>query len=372
VHTPPLRQRKRLVLSGYGLQLPGGDTRANWLSRVTSGATTIALDESNVCWVARIAPMLLEGKLRPFARSSPMIKFTLKAVGDLVDSSGLANTLANKPLSTGLVGGVTYSAHRALEKFMESVFVDGAAFASATQFPMTTMNATAGQVSIAYGIKGYNTTFCGSAAAFHYAAQLVEFGYQERMIVFGADELTPDLISLGCHMQLQATGAPGAWRSGYVFAEGAVALLLEEDEIARTAGREILAAVAGHALVQDGGGHDMAVDGDGMARAIREALVLANLDAKDVSSICLAVENDAQRAQTQMHTLSSVFGENTPTQLDPSQIYGHATAALLPLLLSLGGEAVRGRVTETIKDKSCLVIHSSLSGDHFAAVLVAP
>lgn len=371
-HTPPLRQRKRVVLSAYGLQLPGGDTRATWLSRIATGVTTIVLDEGSACWVAKIAPMVLDGKLRPFARSSPMIKFTLKAVGELVESSGLATVLAQQPLTTGLVGGVTYSAHRALEKFMESVFVDGAAFASATQFPMTTMNATAGQVSIAYGIKGYNTTFSGSAAAIHYAAQAVEFGYQQRMIVFGADELTPDLISLGRHLRVQATGMPGAWQSGYVFAEGAVALLLEEEEAARTAGRDILATVAGQALTQDGVGHAVANDGDGIARAMREALVQADLDADAVGSICLAAEKDPERVQAQINALSAVFGERTPQQLDPSPIYGHATAALLPLLLSLAGEAVRGRVNGVTGDRPSLVVHTSLSGDHFAAVLVAP
>jgi len=371
VHTPPLRQRKRVVLSAYGLQLPGGDTRATWLNRIATGASTIVLDEDSACRLARITPMVLDGKLRPFARSSPMIKFALKAVGELFEGSDLVISLKQQPLATGLVGGVTCSAHRALEKFMESVFVDGAAFASATQFPMTTMNATAGQVSIAYGIKGYNTTFSGSAAALHYAVQALELGYQQRMIVFGADELTPNSIALERHLRMQAAGTPR--QSDYVFAEGAVALLLEEKESAHTAGRDILATVAGQALTQDGtGGHAVAADGDGMARAMKAALAQAGLDADAMGSICLATEQDPARAQAQMNALLAVFGEHKPQQLDPCPIYGHATAAFLPLLLSLAAEAVRGRVSGVAGGKASLVVHTSLSGEHFAAVLVAP
>ncbi|MCW5283865.1 hypothetical protein D8B29_19505 [Verminephrobacter eiseniae] len=105
---------------------------------------------------------------------------------------------------------------------------------------------------------------------------------------------------------------------------------------------------------------------------MRGALAQADLDADAVGSICLAAEKDPERVQAQINALSAVFGERTPQQLDPSQIYGHATAALLPLLLSLAGEAVRGRVGGVTGDKPSLVVHTSLSGDHFAAVLVAP
>lgn len=369
-HTPPLGCQQRVVLSGYGLHLPGGDTRAVWLDRMMSGTSTIAQDSESGCWLAKIGPLVLNGKLRAFARSSPMIKFALKAVDELIESSGLQHALTHDPLANGLVGGVTYSAHRSLEKFMESVFVDGAAFASATQFPMTTMNAAAGQVSIAHGLKGFNTTLCGSAAALHYAVQLVEFGRQQRVIVFGADELTPGLIALGRHLRLQATGTPDAWQSGYIFAEGAAALLLEQEASACAHGRDILAAIAGHALVQDGLGHAIAPDGEGIARAIRLTLAGAGLNADSIGSVCVAAEGTEVRCRAQACALSSVFGERQPQRLDPTPVYGYAFSTLLPLLLGLAAEAVRGEVQAVAGGQPSLVVYTSAGGDHFAAALV--
>ncbi|MFZ6863873.1 beta-ketoacyl synthase N-terminal-like domain-containing protein [Undibacterium sp. Ji67W] len=369
-YTPQLSQRRRAVLSGYGLHLPGGVTRANWLTYILSGKTTAIWDDKSACKVAKIEPLPFTGKLRPFARSSPMIKFAIKAVDELIESTDLYDTLLDDPLENGLIGGVTYSAHRSLEKFMESVFVDGAAFASATHFPMTTMNAAAGQVSIAYGIKGFNTTMCGSAAAIDYALRLVEFGRQQRVITFGADELTPDLISLGCVLGLQATESDNGLQCGYAFAEGAVALLFEQETSASANGRRILAEVAGHALTQDGAGYSTPSEGEGIARAIRLALKEANLDVNSIHSICIAHEGNTLRWFAQEKAISTVFGGFSPQRLDPTPTYGHAFSALLPMLFALAAEAVLGNVPTVEKGQASLVVYTSVGGDHFAAVVV--
>jgi len=368
--TPPLPQRRRVFITGYGLHLPGGVTRVDWLAPIVSGSSMMSWDNDNACNVTRIGPLTLNGKLRPFARSSPMIKFALKAVGELVESSQLEQELMHDPLGNGLIGGVTYSAHRSLEKFMESVFVDGTAFASATHFPMTTMNAAAGQVSIAYGIKGFNTTLCGSAAAVSYAMQLVAFGRQQRVITFGADELTPDLISLGCHLNLHSKEINDGLPSGYVFGEGAAALLLESEESAFASGRQVLAEVAGYALVQDGMGHSVSSDGNGIVRSMTLALNDAGLDAQSIRRVCMAHEGNPLRHAAQENALLSVFGHCQPQRLDPTPVYGHAFSALLPLLLALATETVRGNVSTTETGGATLVVYTSVSGDHFSAVVV--
>src|SRR5207253_994598 len=78
-----------------------------------------------------------------------------------------------------------------------------------------------------------------------------------------------------------------AERDGFIFGEGAGALILEREEHARARGATIIAEVRGGALTADA--HHITApspEGEGAARAMSRALQLADLSPADVDYVC--------------------------------------------------------------------------------------
>jgi 3-oxoacyl-[acyl-carrier-protein] synthase II len=156
--------------------------------------------------------------------------------------------------------------------------------------PGSIINAAAGQVSIHYGIKGPNlalvTACTTSTHAIGIGARTIQYGDADVMIAGGAEmAFTP--LGLGSFGQAKALSlrndaperASRPWdrdRDGFVMAEGAGAVVLEEYEHARSRGAHIYAEFAGFGM--SGDAHHITAppeDGEGamlaMANAVRDA-----------------------------------------------------------------------------------------------------
>lgn len=372
-HTPPRRTQQRVVLSGYGLCLPGNMSRASGALHGMGQAPRTGEVPDAEGPAVRMGPVALGKELRAFSRSSPMIKFALMAVGDLIESGHIRPLLSDHPLDTAIVGGITLSAQRAVEKFMESVFKDGAEFASATQFPMTTTNAATGQVSIAYGIKGYNTTFVGAPGALYYATSLVASGRQARAMTFGSDELTADLLKMARRFGWGAGDAVEMAGQARLLGEGAAAVLLEGEVSARGRGADILAIVAGQGLTQDGMGWRIDATGSGLLRAAQSALAKAGLSPEDIDLVVAHRAGTESMVAAQQQAFAALFGEDGCALWDPLTAYGYGPSMALPALMAAAAEAVGGRGGSAIQlpasSQRALVLFTSIGGDHYAAVI---
>lgn len=296
----------------------------------------------------------LAGRLLPGnPRASTLIRCALAAVGEALEQAGGFALVTAAPERCGLVGGVTHGALRHVEKLLSSVLDEGIPFASATHFPLTTLNAAAGQVSIAYGIKGCNTTFCGAGAALHYATRLVQDGRQDRAVAFGSDELSAMALSLIERAGLAAPGEP-------VQGEAAGAVVLERLGVARARGGAVLGRIAGVACA-----HGVA--------AGRLALAQAGLAPQDVAAVVLP--SIAKRPAG----LAELFGEASPPMASAAIVAGASPSALLPLNLLAGLEILRRRTvppgapglaaTPIGARPAVLVLHPSHSGECHAVVL---
>ncbi len=166
--------------------------------------------------------------------------------------------------------------------------------------PGNIINMVAGNVSIQFGLKGPNlsvVTACASAThSIGDSARLIEYGDADVMLAGGA-EMATSPMGLGGFAAARALSsrnedperASRPWdadRDGFVLADGAGILVLEELEHARRRGAVIYAEVLGYGM--SGDAHHMTQpdgSGDGAFRCMRLALHNARLDPQDVQYV---------------------------------------------------------------------------------------
>ncbi|MDR7453234.1 MAG: beta-ketoacyl-ACP synthase II, partial [Armatimonadota bacterium] len=167
--------------------------------------------------------------------------------------------------------------------------------------PMMMPNIGACQVSIALGLRGPAVTSTAACAAGVQAVvdavRLIRDGDADVLIAGGSEAaLTPLAFAGMANMRAlsRRNDAPerasrpfDADRDGFVFGEGAVALVLERREHAQARGARIYARVLGGALTADAH-HITAPDpqGRGAARAMARALAHAGLGPADIDYVC--------------------------------------------------------------------------------------
>jgi 3-oxoacyl-[acyl-carrier-protein] synthase II len=378
-----------VVVTGLGAVTACGGTLADLADALWTGRSGLAADDELRAHVGR-APALrfTDAVLRPFARSSPMIKFTLQAVGEAL---GEAGDLVRGRGDAGLVMGFVTGAQRSTDKFIESVFTGTPALASAHHFPMLTKSATGGQVSIGYGLKGYISNFCGSASALLYVRDLIRRGRQTRVVAAAADELSARLLALfhasGCVQDDAA--APFDGGTGIAFGEGACALLLESAAAAKARGARPLAHLVAGAQTQDAGLRGVRADGVGLVRAMRQCLDEAGLMADAIPAV-VAMGSGFGRAQAgERAAMAQVFGARQPlvTGLVGLTGYGPALSPMLHVaagVLALqagrvpaccggqGGNIVTGEAVAVPGLDKVMVIATDITGLHSAVILTRP
>jgi len=166
--------------------------------------------------------------------------------------------------------------------------------------PKAIINMTAGHISIKYGFQGPNisvVTACATGAhSIGEAARLIQHGDADIMICGGTEGAVGKIGLAGFNaMKALSTRndeperASRPWdkeRDGFIMAEGAGILVLEEYEHAVARGAKIYAEVAGYGLSGDAYHITApAPGGEGGKRAMQNALNDANLKPSDVDYI---------------------------------------------------------------------------------------
>jgi len=183
--------------------------------------------------------------------------------------------------------------------------------------PKLMCNAGAANIAIHLGLKGPNTavvTACASGAhAIADAARAVRLGTADIMLGGGAEAaVTP--LGMACFVALKALStrndepelASRPWdkdRDGFVLAEGAGVIVLEEFERAKARGANIYAELLGSGASADGS-HITAPDeeGNGAALAMNAALKDAKVNPSDVGYI------NAHGTSTQLGDVAETCG----------------------------------------------------------------
>ena len=313
-------------------------------------------------------------------RSSIVIKAAAFAVEQAL--CGLENR-AHTAHRCALICGVTHGALRHVEKFMTGIFDEGLQYGSATHFPLTTLNAAGGQASIAFGIKGFNATFCGAIAALSYAYAIVRDGRQDRAVMFGSDELSPLVMRGLADIGLLATKAtiPFSGVPGINPGEGAAALLIERYASARHRGACIVAILSGFGLAQDGLLDALDPSGAGLIRAIEKALAMSAIFPKNIDAVVSPGMGPRNFILAEAAALTAVFGVAIPMRVTAVTASGMAPSALFPLHILLAAEILRRQEAPPLPNtigarplpraRHILVLHCSASGEYGVVVVSA-
>ena len=355
--------RRRTFVTGVGKCLPGNPDGFD--CTIVGSNPMVAEGEgpgSTSVMGCALPPM--DGRLGAFRRSPPLIRFALAAAGGAFADAGIDVDRDDLLAPCGVIGAVAAGSHTAVRKFMRSVMDDGPQFASASQFPLTTLNAAAGAVSIAYGLKGFNTTMVGGDAGLAAAMLFVRQGHQERLCVFGANEVSDRFLAdqsaayLPIERGVDAPVGP--------ISEGAAALVLETYEamVRRDAapqallsglGRSTATATAGE------GGHcgvlDLAV-----AAAMREAGVAA----AGLRGIITVFHGPRLWRRRYGNAVARLFpGVRVPV-IDVGAAVGHGQAAAFPTAVATAARWIHRQRGE---HGAYLAAYVSPAGDATAAVV---
>jgi 3-oxoacyl-[acyl-carrier-protein] synthase II len=290
--------KRRVVVTGLGIVSPLGSTIASAWDGICNGRSGIItltkMDTS--AFPVRIGGEAVgfdaEAYMSPkdVRKFDPFVAFGFAAAVQAFKDSGVAVNEANSP-RVGVAMGAGIGGLSTIEdttaKWLEA---KSPRKISPFFIPGSIINAAAGQVSIHFGLRGPNialvTACTTSTHSIGIAARTIQYGDADVMVA-GGSEMAFTPLGLGSFGQARALSlrndeparASRPWdrdRDGFVMAEGAGAIVLEEYEHARARGARIYAEFAGFGM--SGDAHHITAppeDGEGarlaMVNAIRDA-----------------------------------------------------------------------------------------------------
>ncbi|MBI5047547.1 MAG: hypothetical protein HZB54_01160 [Deltaproteobacteria bacterium] len=180
---------------------------------------------------------------RRFRRVANISKYSLASSKLAVDDAGLDSNKWDG-IKVGLVVGVTHGAINYTREFHAAMVKDGPAAVSPMLFSDSVLNAPAGNVSIAFNIKGAAHTIIGGMPtgldAIAYAIKIMQSNNLDMCIAGGTEEIDSIVFDSYARLRLLSpnSGKPegikpfGIDRNGFVVGEGACMLVLEEKKAA--------------------------------------------------------------------------------------------------------------------------------------------
>ncbi len=192
-------------------------------------------------------------------------------------------------------------------------------------FPKMLPNMASAHIALQFGARGYNNTVITACAAgtqaIGDAMDLVRSGRVDTVITGGTESSLCELglsgfaviraLSTANDVPEKASRPFDAKRDGFIAAEGAAILVLENLEHAKARNAPILAEVAGYGATSDAY-HVVAPseDGDGAIRAMREALADAHVEAADIDYINAHGTSTELNDKSETLAIKKVFGED--------------------------------------------------------------
>ncbi|MDH4283560.1 MAG: beta-ketoacyl-ACP synthase II [Myxococcales bacterium] len=354
---------RRVVITGVGTVSPcGADVRSTW-ENVSEGRSGIARIESfdSTEFASQIAgecsdfdPLkyMPKRRLREAAR---FIQLAIAASAQAIESSGFAPTDEEKE-RVGTFIGVGFCGLEVFEDTCRTLFDKGPRRVSPYFVPSVISNLAPGQVTIEWGFKGpsyTHTSACASGAhAIGDAFRWIQRGEIDAAVAGGAEAaVTPIGVAAFASMRAlsrrndepeRASRPFDVDRDGFVIAEGAGVLILEEREAALRRGADILAEIVGYAATSDA--HHMvqpAPEAEGAQRAMRLALVDAKMNPEDLDYINAHGTSTPMGDEGELIAIKKVFGAHATSGLAVSStksMHGHllgAAGGLEPVLCVL-------------------------------------
>jgi len=187
---------------------------------------------------------------------------------------------------------------------------------------------------IAGAVCGFVSACASSSHALGYAMDEIRLGRQSRMLVVGAEDMNAESIlsfaslrALSPNPDLASASRPfDRQRDGFVGTGGAVALVLEDADLARRRGARVIAELVGWG--QAGDGHSIAVShpaGAGLRAAMRRTLADARVSPADVDYVNAHATSTPAGDRSEVLALHATFTSvgATPRVSSTKALTGH-------------------------------------------------
>jgi 3-oxoacyl-[acyl-carrier-protein] synthase II len=340
---------RRVVVTGVGvISAVGTGVEKNW-NALMSGESGIDLitrfDASGL-------PCQMAGEVKDFDGEAYMekkdlrkndlfIQYAVAAADMALKDSGFEITDANAE-RVGVLVGAGLGGLPTLEKSYKACLEGGYRKISPFFIPMLIINLAPGQISMRCGAKGPNLSVCSACATGTHsigdAYRLIQYGDADAMIAGGA-ESTVTILGIGGFSVMKALSTRNddpkrasrpfeKNRDGFILAEGAGIVILEEYEAARKRGAKIYGEICGYGLTGDA--YHLthpSPGGEGAARCIRMALKGAGLNPEEVDYINAHGTSTPLNDLYETMAIKTVFGDHAH-KLMVSSTKGHTGHAL--------------------------------------------
>ncbi len=298
---------KRVVITGMGLVCPvGNNVEDSWanIRAGVSGIDWISLFDADLvenCVAGEVKGLDLVAKFgrRQMRRMDRAQMLALVAAEEALEDASIVITDDNK-YDVGVVVGSGIGGIVTVVQALQGFEAKGHRGVSPVIVPALLHDGISSRVSMHFGLKGPNYNITAACATSNNslgdAADLIRMGRAKVMVAGGSEAcIMPMVISGFNNMKVltttedipQKAARPfDATRDGFVAAEGAALLILEDLEHALARGATIHAELTGYGHTSDAF-HVTAPNPDGVdaAEAMRRALQEAGISAKQISYI---------------------------------------------------------------------------------------
>ncbi len=328
--------KRRVVITGMGVVSPFGVGAEKLWDGVVNGKSAISKIENMEDMTGHtvlIGGEIKESVFNPVDYFEPkeakrldkFLQYSIVAAREAVADSGIKDSDID-PYRLGVIVGSAAGGFHTIEKSYEAMLNKGPTKCSPFTIPMLICDMCAGKISIEFGAKGVNkaiVTACATAAhCIGDAFRTIQYGEADAVIA-GGSEAAICTIGLGAFTAAKTlskrndepTKASRPYdkdRDGFVMAEGAGVLVLEELEHAKKRGAKIYAEIIGYG--QTGDAYDVVAphpEGLSAAKAMEFALKDAGIEAKDVQYINTHGTSTHLGDIAETKAIANVFGDRT-------------------------------------------------------------
>lgn len=346
-----MQNYKRVVITGIGIISSLGSNIDTFWKNLLDGNSGI----DNITYFDTTAfPTKFAGQVKDFNASEfiepkemrRMDKFMHYAIGASKMAINDAKLVINENNAEriGAVIGSGIGGMETLENQFRILFEKGPGRISPFFIPMMISNMASGQIGIFYGIKGPNMTIvtaCATAAhSIGEAYNIIRRGDADVMLAGGTEAaITPMSVAGFCSMRALSTRNDNPKsasrpfdkdRDGFVMAEGAGVLILEELEHAKARGAKIYAEFAGFGASGDAYHITMPEpEGKGAALAMNMAIKHAGVTPDKIDYINAHGTSTPVGDTAETNAIKNVFGEHAKNIAISStkSVHGHALGA---------------------------------------------
>ncbi len=256
-------------------------------------------------------------------RMEAFCQFAVAATKEAMNDAGL-DMEKEDPFRVGVSVGSGIGSLQAVEREYKKLLEKGPSRVNPLLVPMMIANMAAGNVSIAFGLKGKSinvVTACATGTnSIGEAFRAIQYGEAEVMVAGGTESsITPiGVAGFSALTALSNSNDPKRCsipfdkeRSGFVMGEGAAIVILEELEHAKARGAKIYAEVAGYGATSDAY-HitSPAEDGSGAAKAMEYAIADAGIQKEEVMYINAHGTSTHHNDLFETRAIKLLFGEH--------------------------------------------------------------